>query len=89
MRIGASLFLIAAGAVLRWGITDQVRGIDLSTIGLILLVVGAIGLVLSVILASVRRRTDIVHEDAPPRYVADGGTRRTTYVEPSEYDRRL
>ena len=91
MRIGARLFLVAAGAIQRWGITDEVHGVNLSTIGLILLVVGVIGLVLSLILASVRRRTDIIHERAP-RYPADGPDRassRTTYVEPNEYDRRL
>lgn len=88
MRIGLSLFLIAAGAILRWGITDAVHGMNLAMIGLILIVVGAIGLVLSLILGSMRRRTDIIHE-RDPRYVDDRGSSRTTYVEPSEYDRRV
>lgn len=88
MRIGASLFLIAVGAILKWGVTDAVHGVNLPMIGLILIVVGVIGLVLSLILASIRRRTDIIHERAPG-YVADRGSSRTTYVEPNEYDRRL
>ena len=92
MRIGASLFLIAVGAILKWAITDQVNGVNLSTVGVILMVVGVIGLVLSLILASVRRRTDVIHEGGP-RYVDDrgpvGGSSRTSYVEPREYDERL
>lgn len=93
MRIGASLFLIAVGAILKWAITDEVNGVNLTTIGVILMVVGVIGLVLSLILASMRRRTDVIHEDGPPRYVEGrgpaGGSSRTTYVEPREYDERL
>jgi hypothetical protein len=92
VRIGGSLFLIAVGAILKWAITDQVNGVNLSMIGLILIVVGIIGLVLSLILASTRRRTDVIHE-RNPRYVEDrgpaGGSSRTTYVEPREYDERL
>lgn len=92
MRIGGSLFLIAVGAILKWAITDKVNGVNLSMIGLILMVVGIIGLVLSLIMVSMRRRTDVIHE-RDPRYVADrdpgAGSSRTTYVEPREYDQRL
>ena len=47
MGVGVSLILIAAGAILTWAVTATVSGIDINTIGVILLVVGAIGLVLS------------------------------------------
>jgi hypothetical protein len=50
--IGASLLLIAVGAILRWGVTAEVSGLDIQTIGLILLVVGVIGMVLSLIMWS-------------------------------------
>jgi purine-cytosine permease-like protein len=46
MTIGASLFLIAVGAILRWAVSDSIEGVDLTTVGLILLIVGVIGLIL-------------------------------------------
>jgi hypothetical protein len=47
--IGASLFLIAAGAILAWAVEFESEGIDLNTVGIILLVVGVIGLLLSML----------------------------------------
>ena len=44
MIIGASLFAIALGAILKFAVTAQAAGIDLATVGVILMVVGAIGL---------------------------------------------
>ena len=71
MGLGASLFLIAAGAILKWGVTGSVAGVNLDAIGWILMVVGIIGLVLSMIfwsswggLGGTRRRT--VVEEGPP-----------------------
>src|SRR4051812_26039545 len=55
MGIGASIFLIAIGAILKWGVTAHVTAISIATIGVILMVVGVIGLILSMIaLASTR-----------------------------------
>lgn len=61
MRIGASLFLIAVGAILKIAVTRRVSGIDLTTVGVILMVVGALGLLLTLILMTARRRTDVIH----------------------------
>ena len=47
MGFGASMLMIAGGAILRWGVTDTVDEVNLATIGLILLVVGAIGAIAS------------------------------------------
>jgi high-affinity Fe2+/Pb2+ permease len=47
--IGASLFLIAVGAILAWAVDFTVSGIEIQTIGVILLVVGIVGLVLSML----------------------------------------
>lgn len=62
MGIGASLFLIAIGAILAWAVEFTVSGIEIQTIGMILLVVGIIGLVLSMLFwssfAPFRRTTD-------------------------------
>lgn len=65
MGIGTSLVLIAVGAILRFAVHASVSGISLRTVGLILLVVGVIGLVLSLLwMASARRRGAIVERDA-------------------------
>ena len=47
MGIGTSIFLIAAGAILRYAVTASVQGVELQTVGLILMIVGIIGLVIS------------------------------------------
>jgi sulfite exporter TauE/SafE len=49
MGIGTSIFLIAVGAVLKFAVTWRAQGVDLQAVGVILMVVGAIGLVLSLI----------------------------------------
>ena len=49
MGVGVSLLLIAAGAILTWAVSAETSGIDLNTVGVILMVVGAIGLVLSLV----------------------------------------
>lgn len=89
MSIGASLFLIALGAILKFAVTHQVNGIDVNNVGMILMIVGVVGLALSLILLSARRRTDIVHHDeravvAPGERTAvvEPSVRRTTVVEP-------
>ena len=59
MGLGTSLFLIAIGAILKFAVTDSVSGIELATIGVILMVVGAIGLLISLFYATLwadRRR---------------------------------
>jgi len=49
MGIGTSLFLIAIGAILKFAITDSISGVELSTIGVILMVVGIVGLLISLL----------------------------------------
>ena len=49
MGVGVSLLLSAAGAILTWAVSAEASGIDLNTVGVILLVVGGIGLVLSLV----------------------------------------
>ncbi len=67
MGLGASLFLIAGGAILVWGVNAEVAGIDVDAIGVILMVVGIIGAVLSMVFWS--------------SWGGTGGRRRATYVE--------
>jgi hypothetical protein len=47
--IGASLFLIAIGAILTWAVEWSVSGLDLNVVGVILMVVGILGLLLSLL----------------------------------------
>jgi len=47
MSIGTSLFAIAVGAILKFAVTAHVAGLSLSTVGVILMVVGTIGLIVS------------------------------------------
>jgi hypothetical protein len=69
MGLGASILLIAVGAILRWGVTAEIAGLDISVIGLILMVVGGIGLVLSLLFWSTLgfgrtdRRDTVVREE--------------------------
>jgi hypothetical protein len=69
--MGVSLLLIAVGAVLVWAVDATVSGIEIHTIGWILLAVGAIGALLSLIFWSswggvggpAGRRREYVRED--------------------------
>jgi hypothetical protein len=72
--IGVSILLIAVGAILIWGVTGEVSGVDIDAVGVILLIVGALGIVLSMFFWSSwggpsywssRRRT-YVDEGPPP-----------------------
>jgi len=75
MGIGVSLILIAVGAILTWAVNASVSGLDINTIGIILMIVGAIGLLLSLMFWSswggvggTRRRTTVVEDAPPPGY---------------------
>jgi hypothetical protein len=49
MGIGVSIFLIAVGAVLAFAVSAEVSGLDIQVVGWILLVVGAVGILLSLL----------------------------------------
>ena len=75
MGIGVSLILIAAGAILTWAVNATVSGLDINTVGVILMVVGVVGLVLSLLfwtswgaVGGTRRRTTTYVDEAPPGY---------------------
>ena len=78
MTIGTSLLLIAVGAILKYAVTADVSGIDIQTVGVILMLVGILGLILSLLYTFVwsdtarRRRTapapyDERTQNLPPR----------------------
>jgi len=43
MGLGVSLILIAVGAILTWAVDAQVSGLDVTAVGVILMIVGLIG----------------------------------------------
>ena len=75
MGVAVSILLIATGAVLTWGVTAEAEGLDINAIGVILLIVGILGLVVSMIFWSTwggfHRRSV---------YVEGGPVRRRTVV---------
>ena len=64
MPLGTSIFLVALGAILRYAVTASTSGISLPTVGLILMIVGIAGLVLSIfyMLAWSPRRGRVLRE---------------------------
>lgn len=56
--IGGSLVLIALGAILYWAVSVEAEGLDINMIGLILLIVGVIGLVLTLLLTASAATTE-------------------------------
>ena len=87
MGISVSILLIAVGAILTWGVTADAEGLDVNNIGVILMIVGILGLVLSMLFWSswggFHRRTAYV-EGAPARRRVVEEPRRTTIVEEEE-----
>lgn len=69
MGIGASIFLIAVGAVLTFAVNYQLSGIDIKVIGVILMIAGAIGAALTALVWGPRRRATretVVRDTALP-----------------------
>lgn len=68
MGIGTSIIIIAAGAIMTFAVeTDSAEGFNINTIGIILMVAGAIGLIASLVVFGPRtRRTEVV-DDVPAR----------------------
>jgi len=69
MGIGVSLFLFAVGAILTFATDVTVSGLNLDTVGLILMLVGVIGLVLTLIVWG-SRRSRVVRSVPADRVVA-------------------
>ena len=74
MGISTSLVLIAVGAILKWAVTATVSGVNLQTVGVVLMIVGAVGLVLSLIFWSswggFRARNTTPRSCATSRYLS-------------------
>ena len=77
MTIGASVALIVIGAILKFGVTWHAANVDIQVIGVILMIAGGAGLILSVALVAVRRR-DMRRRSAPAAQVYE----ERRYTEP-------
>jgi Domain of unknown function (DUF6458) len=62
MGIGVSIFLIAVGAILTFATDLEVSGLDIDTVGVILMIAGALGLLLTLLIWGPRRRARVVEE---------------------------
>jgi hypothetical protein len=56
MGIGTSLFLIAVGAILYFAVDADISGLEITTVGIILMVIGVVGLLISLFFLSQARR---------------------------------
>ena len=85
MGIGISIILMAVGAVLAFAVHVSSSGVDINTVGVILMIVGGIGLLVTLVVfggggfGPLYRRTGYVEDGAVPanRRVV----RRSTYVD--------
>jgi len=69
MGIGFSIFLLAVGAILAFAVNATIAGLDIHIIGWILMAAGVLGLVLTMVLLTPRRRRTVTET---PRVVASG-----------------
>ena len=65
MGLGVSFILVAAGAVLIWAVDATVSGLNIHSVGVVLVVVGIVGLIFSLMFWPDRRTTFI--QDGGPR----------------------
>jgi Zn-dependent membrane protease YugP len=67
MYLGTSIFVFAIGAILKYAVTTTVSGIDIQTVGVILMVAGVVGFLVSLFLlfAARDRARDVVVEERP------------------------
>ncbi len=69
MGIGASIFLIAVGAILAFAVEAELAGLDIAVIGYILIGAGILGLILTMLVFGPRRRTSVeqrrVYDERP------------------------
>ena len=57
MSLGAGIFLLAVGAILAFAVDVDVPGVELTTVGYILMVAGAIGIILGIVLLARKRQS--------------------------------
>ncbi len=68
MGVGFSIFLIAVGAILKFAVTTTVAGIDIQVVGVILMVAGLVGLVITLALIFMGNRAEPPAPGGPGDY---------------------
>lgn len=66
VSFGGSLFLIALGAILAFAVSVETEGFNLNTIGIILMVVGALGAILTLVAMNTTKKeqhTEYIQKD--------------------------
>lgn len=74
MGIGASIFLLALGAILAFAVEADISGLDIGVIGWILMIAGFAGLIITLWFWNSRRRTVVTrtnHPVASPGYTSE------------------
>lgn len=69
MGIGMSVFLLAVGGILAFGVSDRLSGVDLTVVGYVLMGAGAIGLAVVLMFANQRSRS--THTSVQERHIHD------------------
>jgi hypothetical protein len=67
MGIGASIFLLAVGAILTFAVSWTVQGVDLEVVGIILMIAGGLGLAVTLAMMSRPRGPQVTEYYQDPR----------------------
>jgi len=78
MTIGFSSFLLAVGAILTFAVHATVAGLDIKVVGIILMAVGALGLILSLFVFAPRRRRTVTETHGARSVEPMSGSSTTT-----------
>jgi Domain of unknown function (DUF6458) len=81
MGIGASIFLMALGAILTFATTVSLSGLNLQVVGIVLMLAGAFGLYMTMFVWGPRRRARVIATD---QEIVDPVTGRTRVYRPAE-----
>jgi hypothetical protein len=76
MGIGVGLVLVAIGAVLTFAVNATVGSVDINTVGVILMIVGAVGVALDLAIFAPRRRSVTTYDEAGPSVASAGRVTR-------------
>ena len=74
MGIGGSIFLIAVGAILAFAVNWHLSGLDLNVVGWVLMILGLVGLIVTIWYWNSRRRTVVNQTTTRPVVRGDGYT---------------
>jgi uncharacterized membrane protein len=66
MGIGVAVLLIAAGAILTFAVHATATGISITAVGIILMIAGALGLLVTLTIFAPRRRANVIDERVEP-----------------------